>query len=479
MATKIGLQAQEVSRQNPWWRDARWARTDGDLRDAAATSLSYHSHILDELTPASLYLLRGPRRVGKTVAVKQTIRDLLEAGTPPTSIVRIAADGWAAKDIRTVVQNTALPLIPAGCERTWFFDEISAVTGDWAQQIKWLRDNDPGFRSATVVLTGSNAAALTAAAGTLAGRRGPDGATDRTLLPIGFRTFTSLVRRALLQPTTELPADSIDPSDLHTAVGRAAFEAMLPWLDDLVRLWETYLSYGGFPRAVAAASLGKPIPPGAIEDLFNVIAGDAFRNSRLGVATEMALLDRLWGSMASPANLSNVATDIGVSHDIVARHVGYLHDAYLLWRCPQRDDNEWIGRPRAQDKIYAIDPLVARMAHLRNASRADIDPTVLTEMQLGMMIRRSIIRSNPTSLQDDFVFHVRTPARKEIDFVAEDFAGAAIEGKYCEDGSWHADAATVNASPWHGILATRNVLDLNSDRAWAVPSGILAYLLDT
>jgi uncharacterized protein len=449
------------------------------LRDAAATSLSYHSHILDNLGPASLYLLRGPRRVGKTVAVKQTIVDLLEAGRAPTSIVRIAADGWAAKDIRTVVQNTALPPIPAEQQRTWFFDEISAVNGDWATQVKWLRDNDPGFRDAIVVLTGSNAAALTAAADTLAGRRGPDAATDRTLLPIGFRTFTTLVRPALMQSTTELPNTTIDPSDLRTPLGRSAFEALLPWLDDLVRLWEMYLAYGGFPRAVAAAVRGTTIPSGTIDDLFNVIAGDAFRSSRLGVATEMALLERLWRSMASPANLSKVASDIGVSHDIVARHVGYLHDAYLLWRCPQRDHDEWIGRPRAQDKLYAIDPLVARLPHLRNAARADIDPTVLTEMQIGMAIRRSTIRSNPTALQDDFVFHVRTPSRKEIDFVAEDLAGAAIEGKYCEDGSWYAEAATVNASPWNGILATRNVLDLDDDRAWAVPAGILAYALDT
>jgi hypothetical protein len=36
-----------------------------------------------------------------------------------------------------------------------FFDEITATTGDWAAQVKWLRDNDPEFAAATVVLTGS------------------------------------------------------------------------------------------------------------------------------------------------------------------------------------------------------------------------------------------------------------------------------------------------------------------------------------
>ncbi|MHB1738670.1 MAG: hypothetical protein ACYCXA_04155 [Actinomycetes bacterium] len=34
----------------------------------------------------------------------------------------------------------------------------------------------------------------------------------------------------------------------------------------------------------------------------------------------------------------------------------------------------WTPRERAQDKVYAVDPLVARLAHLRNPDRADIDP---------------------------------------------------------------------------------------------------------
>ncbi len=474
VATKIGLLAQELSRLNPWWRDPAWSIADPDLRDALATGLGYRPDVLADLLPGCLYVLRGPRRVGKTVAVKFQIEELLNRGVPPTSIVSVAVDGWGAKELRTVVQNVALPPLPDGHHRFWFFDEISAVAGDWDQQIKWLRDNDLEFRHATVVLTGSNATALTSAVGTLAGRRGTGSRLDRTLMPIGFRTFAALTARG-----RPLPSAALAPSELHTSTGRDAFNDSLPWLDHLVQQWETYLLYGGFPVAVAAAAHGQPIPRWFIEDVFNVIAGDAFKNSKLSVNTEMALLERLWTSMASPANLSNIGSDVGTSHDVVARHVGYLRDSYLLWQCPQRAEGSWLARPSAQDKLYAVDPLVARLAHLRNAERVDIDPTVLTEMQIGMCIRRSIIARNPLALNDDFLFHVRTPSRKEIDFVAHDLVGAAIEGKYCEDGGWHAAAATVNASEWHGVLCTRNVLDLSSDDAWAVPAGLLGYLLDT
>jgi predicted AAA+ superfamily ATPase len=474
VAAKIGQLAQELSRINPWWRDPKWRDLDPDLLDARADGLSFRSGVLDGLVPGGLYILRGPRRVGKTVAIKQTIEDLLDKGIPPTCIVRVAADGWAAKDIRTLAQRTALPTIPEGQIRYWFIDEVSAVSGAWDQQIKWLRDNDNEFRASTVVLTGSNASSLMEAAGALAGRRGNAPNLDRTLLPMGFATFVRLVGR---QPVPTRPAVSV--SELRTDAAIHAYADLLPWLDYLVELWEMYTQYGGFPRAVAAARKGQPVPLGFVEDLFGVISADTFKASRLSANTEMVLLERLWMSMSSPANLSSIGAAIDTTHQVIARHIDYLRDAFLLWSCPQRAESKWIPRERAQDKLYAVDPLVARLAHLRNSSRQDIDPTVMTEMQIGMALRRRMTADRGSAMSDEFLFYVRTPTRKEIDFVSEYLVGTAIEGKYCEDGGWNSEAATVNASEWNGILVTRNVLDTSSQDAWAIPAGLLCYLLDT
>lgn len=474
MATKIGIIAQELSRTNPWWRTSDWEATDPDLRDVRRAGLGYQSDALKDLTSGGLYILRGSRRVGKTVAVKQQISRLIAAGVAPQRIVRVAADGWSVKELRTLVQNTALPRTDSSTHRYWFIDEITAVPGAWDQQIKWLRDNDLSFRDSTVVLTGSNATSLSEAAGTLAGRRGRATHLDRTLLPVGFRTFARLVADETL-PDVE----RVRPSDLRTSAAEDRYRDLLPWLDQLVSLWELYLSHGGYLRSVAAAAERKPVPSDFVEDMFGVVSGDAFRSSKLSVNAEMALLERLWSAMASPANLTKIGGDLNLSHDVAARHVTFLRDSFLLWSCPQRHSSRWIARPRAQDKLYAIDPLVARLPYLRNASRADIDPTVLTEMQVGMALRRSVVAQRPAVESDDFLFHVRTPSRKEIDFVAEPLAGVAVEAKYVEDGNWHSEAATANASEWDGVIVSRNVLDLDSDPSWAVPAGILAYLLDT
>ncbi|MCL1898427.1 MAG: AAA family ATPase, partial [Micrococcales bacterium] len=254
MATRIGDMATELSATNTWWRSQNWMATDVDLRQVEDRGLGYNSGCLDNLVQGGLYILRGPRRVGKTVAVKQAISDLLQEGVPPTCVVRVAADGWAAKDLRTLVQSATLPPVPAGYHRWWFIDEVSAVEGDWSQQIKWLRDNDPDFSEATVVLTGSSASQLTTASGVLAGRRGPSLDTDRTLAPMGFATFARLFHDGL-------PTDmQLGLSDLRSRQAAQNYSDLLNWLSPLVSSWEHYLNYGGFPVAVAALRSGLPVP---------------------------------------------------------------------------------------------------------------------------------------------------------------------------------------------------------------------------
>jgi uncharacterized protein len=459
---------------NPWWRTPLWQDRDPDLRAVKDSDLGYRSPCLDDLHPGGLYLLRGPRRVGKTVSVKQAIQSLLDKGIPPLAIVRVAVDGWTASDLRTLVQNVALPPAPDGIARWWFIDEVTAVSGDWATQVKWLRDNDPSFASATVVLTGSNAEGLTGAAGTLAGRRGPVEGTDRTLLPIGFRTFAELLRPEL----TMLPRLAL--AQLRGPVATDAYHAGLPWLADLVQLWELYLQYGGFPAAVAAARRAQRIPAWFVDDLFSDLHRDAFAASRLSESKTGALVARLWASMSSPVNLRSIGADVDVSHDAVARHIGYLRDSYLMWSCPQTADGRFLRRERGQEKLYAIDPLIARLAHLRNPARPDVDVTVLAEMQVGMALRRATFASGWPWTADEVIFYHRTRTRKEIDFVGEPLVGTAVEGKYVDTGKWRGEAMTVEASEWAGVLTTRNVLDCaEPERTWAVPACVLAALIDT
>jgi len=324
-----------------------------------------------------------------------------------------------------------------------------------------------------VVLTGSSAGALTAAAGVLAGRRGRVEQADRTLMPMGFRSFAAVWHPEI----AELPV--LPTEHLHTPRGRDAYQAAAAWLSDLLPLWELYLQFGGFPSAVAAARAGQPIPAWFVDDLFSVLHRDAFAASHLDESQTVSLVERLWASTSTPLNMSKVGDDLGLHHSVVQRHVEYLRDAYLLWACPQMD-HEWVPRDRAQDKVYPVDPLIGRLAHLRSPRRPDLDITVLAESQIGMALRRAGLVQGGSWAEDGTLFYLRTASRKEIDFVGETLGSAAVEGKYTDRGRWLREATTVNTSPYRGVLTTRNVLDLTAPHnAWAIPACLLAALIDT
>jgi hypothetical protein len=130
---------------NPWWQDPRrWQERDPDLREARLNALtSYDPHPLSDVVLGSLYLLMGPRRAGKSVAMKRAIAGLLGEGVDPRRIVFCPCEDLSPQDLRRVVK-LAEDLTP-GIEpehRYWFFDEITYVNG-WAAALKQLRPNVP------------------------------------------------------------------------------------------------------------------------------------------------------------------------------------------------------------------------------------------------------------------------------------------------------------------------------------------------
>lgn len=58
----------QLSDTNLWWHTERWERDDLDLQAAAASGLTYRARSLDRLVEGGLYVLRGPRRVGKSTS---------------------------------------------------------------------------------------------------------------------------------------------------------------------------------------------------------------------------------------------------------------------------------------------------------------------------------------------------------------------------------------------------------------------------
>ena len=147
----------ELVEANPWWRDPDgWEQGDVQLRAARSSTLAYEPRPLDTMQPGGLYILRGPRRVGKSTALKQVVSKRIRDGFPSRQILHVSVEGRSDQDVVDMVRRGASHWLGgAPGQRLWLIDEITAVRGPWPAMVKRLRDNQPSFSADTVVLTGS------------------------------------------------------------------------------------------------------------------------------------------------------------------------------------------------------------------------------------------------------------------------------------------------------------------------------------
>jgi uncharacterized protein len=427
--------------------------------------------VLDDLQPGGLYTLSGPRRIGKSLEMRRAIERLIDDGVPGRNILYSSCDGFSLQDLCRMFRAGESLTRGVQGSRWWFVDEITAVGVGWSSIVKDLRD-DTSLRGDCVVLTGSSSRELREATKNFAGRRGAAAErSDRLLMPVPFRDYCRLIGVSGLPEIGPLA-----PGGMLSAVARAAVAELSFWVNDLVDAWELYLRCGGFPRAIGDLLRTGDVTDGFVQDLWDVIRGDAIRVTSLGDADLLNLLARIADGISSPLNASAIGRDVGLgSHHSVNDRINDLAFAFQTWRCHQTDPQ---GRPStgAQRKVYFVDPLIALLPGLRNDAYRSPDVTKLSEQQIGLALARAAAGGRADLfVAGDAPMYERTKTGKEVDFVGA--RQVPIESKYVEL-NWKSDARTVAAAHGRGILATRNVLDTDGD-VWAVPACVLVWLLGT
>src|SRR5690606_1918458 len=348
----------ELIRSNPWWRDARgWKSEDVQLRAAEQSPLSYDPRPLEGLHDGGLYILRGPRRVGKSTALKKLIADRIDRGQDPRTILHVSLEGRSAQDLVDVVRRgSSTWLAGAAGERLWVLDEVTEVEGPWPEFVKRLRDSESSFSVDTVVLTGSSATKFDEARKQLAGRRNAD-RSDRTLFQMGFTD----VARALGIDLPATPPLSI-PEFADGDALAAAVTSARPWVDTLVDAWERYLRIGGYPQAVEK----EVVAPGTAdavamrEALWDVVHGEAFRTSGLTETQTQTILRSLGSSLSSLLSVNAVADAAGIAHGTAEARLNALRKAFIAF--PVHREQGLAPRPQSQSKWYFTDPRLARLA---------------------------------------------------------------------------------------------------------------------
>jgi len=190
--------SENLRRINPWWEGKASPLIPAYRRWPFARL----THLLDRgITPATV--LRGPRRVGKTVLLRQVIETLLKNHVAPSRILYAEFDELPTiRELREPVlaisrwfEDQVLRKSFNACAREkspayLFFDEVQNLDR-WAEQIKHLVDN----HSVRVVVTGSSALRMESGRDSLAGR-----ITTLDLGPLLLREIAELRFGGALQP---------------------------------------------------------------------------------------------------------------------------------------------------------------------------------------------------------------------------------------------------------------------------------------
>jgi predicted AAA+ superfamily ATPase len=342
--------------RNPWWRlaavgrdPASWAATDPTLAGAAAVGIDYDPDVLADVAPPGLWVLRGPRRVGKSVTAKRLVARL--CGDPdlvPSQVIYFSVDGFRAQDLRRAfVLGRDLTASTEPRPRVWVVDEVTAVSG-WVPVVKELRDNT-SLASDAVVLTGSSAVDLEEARRALGAGRTGVATPFRLLLPMTFRSF-------LATTGVEVPLpDRVDPHVLQSGQAGRAMRELEPFCDVLDLAWQRFLECGGFPRAVGEHYHRGAVSPEFIFDLLSWLTADVEPD---GAAESVPrLLAELHRRTGAPLDLRNTAVTLGMSRDRLRVRLTRLVSTFAALWCAQADDD---GRPveGSQSKLYLLDPLL-------------------------------------------------------------------------------------------------------------------------
>ena len=475
---------------NPWWRAAAagtdptaWTRANRLLQDRMAYDLGYRSTLLADFATRpiadDLVVLTGPRRVGKSITVLELAEQLCaRPDVEPRQVIYLPCDGFASRDLRRVLtlgrDLTRVVDVSGPQRRVWLLDEVSDVT-DWTTVLKAARDGT-AFGGDSVVITGSRWRREEDIEGNLfVGRAGVSGQRRvRILLPMTFRSFLEATRPQLVR------LDAAHPADLQSSAVAVELEALAFDVDAYDLAWQTYLTCGGFPRAVGEYERNGDVSDAFLQDLFAWLRSDVDPDST--PQSLPLLLEELSYSMTSPMSVRAMAEVLANSRTVMTSLLNRLVATYGgLW-VPQHDD---ASRPivGSQSKMYLADPLLSWLPSRLRAGLRSPEMTTLTEAALGVALATAVETLDEGRwIAGDTIGYVRTDSAKEVDFgplalpsTAGTRLSVPIEGKWVDAG-WRADAQVVEKKYGAGILATKSILDL-SNPAWAVPAPLVALLL--
>jgi len=328
----------KVKSINPHWTNLH---IDNDLR---AMKKRKYFELFYPLVTADVQravVLMGPRRVGKTVILWQTIQKLIDDKADPQSILFLSLDTpilhpYSLEELLDIYKEILHVDDLTG--KTVIFDEIQYLKS-WDIQLKVLVDT---YKNTKFIASGS-------AAGALKRKSQESGAgrfTDFMLPPLTFHEYLDLL---------ELTESLIEVKEGVLGFGS---EFLPKDIVELNRQFLNYLHYGGFPEAIFNEAIQKDPQRFIRSDIIDkVLLRDL--PSLYGILDTQEL-NRLFSTLAyqtgNEVSLDGLSKHSGVAKNTIKRYIEYLEAAFLIQTVKRVDDSCKTFKRRNFFKIYLTNP---------------------------------------------------------------------------------------------------------------------------
>lgn len=340
---------------NIWWEDNK---IDNNItkKPKRLYFQDFYKNIIDKSINRALVLM-GPRRVGKTIIVYQSIYELISKNnTPRQNILYLSLETPIYTGIGLEqLLNLFIDLYKhkRNDDLFIFFDEIQYLK-DWSVHLKSLVDSYPSYK---FIVTGSAAAALKLKSN----ESGAGRFSDYILPPLTFYEYLNFTH-----PNHDIINDKKEKNFGEQNIDNLVFN-----IQKLNEEFINYLNYGGYPEAVFSDKIRQEPTQYIKNDIIDkVLLRDL--PSLYGIS-DIQELNRLFNTLAyntgNEISLDELSKNSGVAKNTIKRYLEYLEAAFLIKTINKIDDTAKHFKRATRFKIYLTNP------SMRSALFGEVDDT--------------------------------------------------------------------------------------------------------
>ena len=400
------------SEQNPWWSSGTVPNALAPPTERSLARVLWKRLIVGE--PRRHQVVLGPRRVGKTTVLYQTVRRLIDNGIDPGRI------RWLRMDHPLLLEASLGDLVQgvlgtsgATVESPLFLmlDEI-VYAADWDLWLKTFHDERWPVR---IAATSSSTTALR-------GQRRESGVgrwEEHHLLPCPLEEYLDFAGI----PHSTVASTTLADTLAALAPGRR--------IDPAIETARTFLLLvGGFPELLMGTitkesdeRTGDKVVNHVLESQ-RVLRSDAVERAvykdipqSAGVDNPMMLERLLYvlaGQVTGILSPTNIGQQLGIAQPTLDRYISYLEQVYLVFMLTNYSGSEAAVQRRGR-KVYFVDSAVRNAALHRGLAPLD-DP-----VEQGTLLENLVAASvNALAVHAGVRLHHWRDGNSEVDLIYDD-----------------------------------------------------------